>query len=114
MKFKRNVYLRMKTLDEAKAVIKNFEFKNVLSSETILVTNSIGRSLSEPVYAKLSSPNYNAAAMDGIAVNAELTFGTSETKPKNLVIGKEAFYVNTGQILPKNTNAIIMIEHVYL
>ncbi|MBW1694663.1 MAG: molybdopterin biosynthesis protein, partial [Deltaproteobacteria bacterium] len=110
---RRHIYLKMKTLKEARAILfENFQFFNGLSSETIPVPDAVGRVLAEPATAKLSSPDFHSSAMDGIAVKAESTFGTSETKPKELVVGKDAFYINTGHVLPKNSDAVIMIEHV--
>jgi len=75
-------------------------------------SNAVGRVLAEPIFTKISSPNFHAAAMDGIAVDAKTTFGASETSPIQLNIGKDAFYINTGHKLPVETNAVIMIEHV--
>ena len=112
MNLKRNIYLKMKSLEQAKKVLEFFEFEKFLSSENILTVESVNRILSAPVYAKISSPNYHAAAMDGIAVDADITIGASDAKPKELIIGKEAFYVNTGNVMPKGTNAVIMIEHI--
>ncbi len=112
MKSDRNIYLKMKSLTEAKSVLNEFNVENVLSKETILSKDARDRILAEPVYAKVSSPNYHAAAMDGIAIDAKLSFGASETSPKKLVIGKDAFYINTGGVMPENTNAVIMIEHI--
>ncbi len=113
MRDKRNVYLKMKTLKEAKEILfKSFQCTDVLHTETVSVPDGVGRTLAEPVFAALSSPNFHAAAMDGIAVKAESTFGASETKPKTLVPGKDFFYVNTGNTLPENCNAVIMIEQV--
>ena len=83
-----------------------------LSSENIPVPDAVGRVLSEPVYAQLSSPNFHLAAMDGLAVNAEITFGATAAAPKVLVVGRDAFYVNTGHKLPDKTNAVVMIENV--
>lgn len=68
--------------------------------------------MAEPVFAAMSSPNFHSAAMDGIAVRAESTYGASEGNPRELIIGKDAFYVNTGHVIPENTNAVIMIEHI--
>jgi len=103
----------MKTLDEAREILfGEFPLTGILSRETLSVPDSVGRVLAEPVSARLSSPNFHSAAMDGIAVRAESTFGASETKPKELLIGKEAFYVNTGHVIPAGTDAVIMIEHV--
>ena len=103
----------MKTLKEARDIVFNsFPLAGVLGSETIPVPDAVGRVLSEPVTAKLSSPNFHAAAMDGIAVRAKSTFGASETKPKELIIGKDAFYINTGHVIPEGLNAVIMIENI--
>ena len=109
----RNVYLKMKTLTEAKEILFNrFPLSEALESETIPVPDAVGRVLSRPVTARLSSPNFHAAAMDGIVVKAESTFGAGETKPKELIIGEDAFYINTGHVIPEGLNAVIMIEHV--
>ena len=110
---KRNVYLKMKTLQEAREIVfDHFSATNVLAVETISVPDAVGRILAEPIYAEISSPNFNAAAMDGLAVRAEKTFGASEINPKELTIGRDGFYVNTGHVLPADTDAVIMIEQV--
>ena len=115
MNKKRNVYLKMKTLAEAREIILNgFDQSGRWEKETIAVPDAVGRVLAEPVYARLSAPHFHAAAMDGMAVKASSTFGTSETQPKRLVIGKEAYWVNTGHVLPDNTDAVIMIEHIHV
>jgi len=109
----RNIYLNMKTLKEAQEILlKEFPISNVLSNEFLSVPDAVGRVLAEPVTASLSSPNYHLSAMDGIAVKAKNTFGAGETRPKELIIGKDAFYVNTGHVLPENTDSVIMIEYV--
>ena len=115
MNHQRNVYLKMKTLEEARELLfKTFLPAEPQLSETIPVPDAVGRVLAEAVFAKLSSPSFHAAAMDGIAVLAEKTFGTSESRPKQLAIGRDAFHVNTGHVLPESTNAVIMIEHVQI
>ena len=43
---------------------------------------------------------------------AEDTYGTSPDRPRVLTIGQNAFYVNTGHVLPEGLNAVIMIENV--
>ncbi len=50
--------------------------------------------------------------MDGIALKAEDTFGTTIDRPKQFQIGREAFWINTGQPMPAGTNAVIMVEQV--
>ena len=109
----RHIYLKMKTLEEARNILfENFKFSNGPASEMVPVPDAVGRVLAEPATAKLSSPHFHSSAMDGIAVKSESTFGASETRPKALVIGQDAFFVNTGQVMPKHTDAVIMIEHV--
>ncbi len=109
----RNVYLKMKTLQEATEIVKaEFSVEKTLAAEEVPVPQAVGRVLAEPIYAKTSAPHFNAAAMDGLAVKAQTTFGASEAETKALVIGQEAFYVNTGHVMPPATDAVIMIEHV--
>jgi len=113
MESKRNVYLKMKTLEEAQKIIhESFAVSDVLATETIPVPEAVGRVLAQSIQAKISSPHFNAAAMDGLAVKAEITFGASETAPKTLTVGRDVFYVNTGHVMPADTDAVIMIEHV--
>jgi len=73
---------------------------------------SVDRVLAEPVFAAVSSPNFHAAAMDGVAVKAADTFGAAETRPITLQIHETAFPVNTGHIMPEGTDAVIMIEQI--
>jgi len=115
MKFeKRNVYLHMKSLEDAKSCwfdhFSNIDIQTM--SENVETINANGRILAEPVFANFSNPNYHAAAMDGIAVLAENTYKAHVDSPISLSPGKDVFYVNTGNVLPKNTNAVIMIENV--
>ena len=65
----------------------------------------------EPVWARISSPHYHAAAMDGYAVRSEETRGASETSPLLLRVGEQAIPVDTGDPLPLGMNAVIMIEN---
>lgn len=114
MSSKRNIYLKMKSLADARQIMfDTFGVTQSRPSETIPVTEAVGRVLAEAVVSRLSSPNFHTAAMDGIAVNAADTFGVSETAPKTLITGKEAIFVNTGQVMPPNTDAVIMIEHIH-
>jgi putative molybdopterin biosynthesis protein len=113
MSFKRNIYLKMKTLQEARDILlQTFTDLAPLSTEKISAPDAVGRVLAEPVYAQLSSPNFHLAAMDGLAVKSEITFGATAAAPKVLIVGRDAFYVNTGHILPQHTNAVIMVENV--
>ncbi len=107
---KRNIYLRKKTLDEARNSV--FEaFSGIKAEKEVLpAADSAGRILAEPVFAAISSPNFHAAAMDGAAVRASDTFGASESSPKQFRAGRDAVFVNTGHIMPGDCDAVIMIE----
>ncbi len=110
---KRTVYLKKKSLEEAKEIASTLASLIRLETETISVPQALGRVTAKPVFAKISSPPYLCAAMDGVAVKAELTYGATEESPKILNLGKEAFFINTGNPLPPDTDAVIMVEELY-
>ncbi len=112
MNSKRNVYLDMKTIEEARKILFDRFGGLATPVETLDVVGSKDRVLAKPAMALISSPNFHAAAMDGIAVDAKLTFGAGEETPVTLVPGETAYWVNTGHALPQGTNAVIMIEHL--
>jgi putative molybdopterin biosynthesis protein len=112
---KRNVYLNMKPLDEARQILfDHFPGSGNLAVDQVSPPEAVGRVLGEPVTAAVSSPNFHAAAMDGAAVKAEDTFGASESRPRELVVGTQAHFVNTGHVLPEGTDAVIMIENIQM
>ncbi|HEY9160691.1 MAG TPA: molybdopterin biosynthesis protein [Desulfomonilia bacterium] len=110
---KRHVYLAMKGLDEAREIFSKVWQGKKTEPEEISVEDSLGRVTARPVFARISAPTYHCAAMDGIAVRAEETYGTTEKNPKHLTIGIDAFWINTGQALTEGCNAVIMIEKVH-
>ncbi len=112
MNSKRNVYLNMKSIEETKKILFEQFGQLVTQIETLDVVQSKDRVLAKPAIAVISSPNFHAAAMDGIAMDAKITFGASEETPVILVPGKNAFWVNTGHALPQGTNSVIMIEYL--
>jgi molybdenum cofactor synthesis domain-containing protein len=111
---KRHVYLAMKTLEEAKAIFHSrFKADQRTAAEEISTEDSLDRVTAEPIFAKMSAPFYHSAAMDGIAVHAEATYGTTERHPKTLEIGRDALWINTGQTIPEGFDAVIMVEKVH-
>ncbi|MBW1690371.1 MAG: molybdopterin biosynthesis protein [Deltaproteobacteria bacterium] len=108
---RQKIYLKMKEPREALELFLNaLNPEPIVDTEDIPVHESTGRITGEPIFARISSPLYPAAAMDGIAVSAPDTYGATERNPKRLKIGQEAIWVNTGQVLPEGTNAVIMVE----
>ena len=118
MSNKRNFYLHDVALENAlsawHAALAVQGLLAPLGQETIPVPQALGRVTAQPVWARISSPHYHAAAMDGYAVAAERTHGATETSPKRLVVGVDAMPVDTGDPLPPGTNAVIMIEETQL
>ncbi len=92
--------------------MERLDRKSFPGSETIPVKDSIGRVASQPVFARLSSPHFHTAAMDGFALFSDVTYGAGPDKPLKLTVGKNAWPVNTGRPIPANTNAVVMIENV--
>jgi len=112
----RHFYLEDIPLEEALAkffaALEKAGSLSLLSTEQIPVEEGSGRVTAQPIRAKISSPHYHAAAMDGVAVRAEDTYGASETSPVQLRIGKQAQWIDTGEPLPTSYNAVVMIEHI--
>ncbi len=76
------------------------------------VQDAAGRVTAEPVWATRSSPPFDAAGMDGIAVRAADTLGASETSPVLLAPGAYDV-VDTGDPMPDGRDAVVMREHVH-
>ena len=74
------------------------------------VGDAVGRVTAESVWARRSSPAFDSAAMDGIAVHAAATVGAAETTP---VLLDDFAVVDTGDPLPSGYDAVVMREHVH-
>jgi molybdenum cofactor synthesis domain-containing protein len=109
---KRNIYLKMKTLDEARQIWKDATGSIRCPVERIATVSALNRVTAEPVIARGSVPHYHGAAMDGIAVKASDTYGASDAHPIRLDLGRNAFPVDTGDPLTPGADAVIMIEYV--
>lgn len=111
----RKIYLDMHAREEAQQLFWS-RFKNTSTgAETVLSRAAMGRVTAAPVSARFSSPSFHSAAMDGLAVRAEATFGASDDAPLTLRLDTgEAVMINTGYPLPPDKNAVIMIEQVLL
>jgi putative molybdopterin biosynthesis protein len=78
----------------------------------VRVQDAAGLVTAEPVWATRSSPPFDAAGMDGIAVRAADTLGASETTPVCLAPGSYDV-VDTGDPMPDGRDAVVMREHVH-
>ena len=117
-----SVYLYDIPLPEAQArfeaALRDAGLLSCLGVELIPVDeHAVGRVLTEPVVAKISSPHYHASAMDGFAVSSAATEGALPNEPVILICGaaqgeQSAAYLDTGDPLPDWADAVIPIENI--
>lgn len=81
------------------------------SRNRVPLLESVGRVTAEPIFARYSVPEVHLAAMDGIAVASSETEGASEQHPVTLDL---VVRVNTGNAIPPEFDAVIMIEDVHV
>ena len=86
---------------------------SLAEAQTLALDQAHGRVTAAPVWAARSSPHYDAAAMDGVAVRARETIGALETSPLRLTVGEQAVWVDTGDPMPAGFDAVIMIEVIH-
>ncbi len=111
---KRKIYIENMPLEKATALFEQRLEEAAcyhIKAEEITVSNSLGRITASPVYARRSSPHYISSAMDGIAVKASSTAGATEVNPVTLK-ADDFFEVDTGDYIPAQFDAVIMIEEV--
>ena len=109
----RRIYLQMKSVAEAREVFfSRFDLARMWEAEEVATVAALGRVTAAPVMARWSSPAGHQAAMDGFAVAAHATFGSTPEAPKRLAVGQQAFPINTGHLLPPGTDAVIMVEQI--
>jgi putative molybdopterin biosynthesis protein len=83
-----------------------------LPAVQVPVADAAGLVTAGPVWATRSSPPFDAAGMDGIAVRAADTIGASETTP--VCLQPDAYdVVDTGDPMPGERDAVVMREHVH-
>ena len=79
---KRNLYLTTRPVEEARdTYMEALGDAGGPKQEKVKVIDALDRVTFEAVYAIYSSPLYNSAAMDGIAVISSRTVGASESAP---------------------------------
>jgi molybdopterin molybdotransferase/putative molybdopterin biosynthesis protein len=77
------------------------------------VTEAVGRVTAESVWAIWSSPAFDSAGMDGIAIRAADTVLATETNPV-LIDTSDYEVVDTGDPVPPGYDAVVMRENVHL
>jgi putative molybdopterin biosynthesis protein len=102
-------YLELRSLAEALNLLTS-SFPPPLRTENVPLMQAVGRVAAEPIFAKYSVPEVNISAMDGIAVRSRDTIGASDRNPVTL---DHCTRVNTGNIIPPEFDAVVMIEDVW-
>lgn len=106
---KRNLYLDIQ--DKTTALTNFLEAFDIKpQKEIIQTTESLHRITYEPTYALYSSPSYNSSAMDGIAVISSHTIHASETNPVYLKPEQDYIEIDTGDMICRPYDAVIMAE----
>jgi putative molybdopterin biosynthesis protein len=98
-----------------------------LGSETVPLSQALGRVLARAVVADVDVPGFDRASVDGFAVRAADTEGASERTPQTLALNAEiltpgceprvtvvrgtATLIATGGMVPRGADAVIMVEH---
>lgn len=113
----------MALLPVAEALKHVLEAANTLDTEEIGLRAALGRTLAEPVKARVDNPPFDASAMDGYAVLTEDVARTPATlkligeagagQPFSGKIAKgETVRIFTGAALPDGADAIVIQENV--
>jgi putative molybdopterin biosynthesis protein len=99
-------------LDAWRAALRAAGCPARLPAVTVPVAEAAGLVTAAPVWAVRSSPPFDAAGMDGIAVSASDTVRASETAP--VWLDEDAYdVVDTGDPMPDGRDAVVMREHVH-
>jgi putative molybdopterin biosynthesis protein len=97
-----------------------------LGSESVPLSHALGRVLAHAVVADVDVPGFDRANVDGFAVRAADTEGTSEHVPRTLSLNPEiltpgreplvavaqgtATLIATGGLVPRGADAVVMVE----
>ncbi len=116
-------FFKVQTPEQLYAKIDRFK---PLASEKVRLEESLHRVLSEDVVSTMNLPEFPRSTVDGFALKAKDTYGTSEKNPAILkVVGEipmgqisdievkdgEAVKVATGGMVPKGADAVEMVEY---
>lgn len=107
----RNLYLDMKPVEDATAIfLSALKKEGLAGTQWIDSKDATDRVTAQAVFAKYSSPMFNASAMDGIAVVSARTADASTTKPLVLQPKSDYLVVDTGDPVHPPYDAVIMAE----
>ena len=118
-------FFKVKTVEETFALIDE-KVASTPKTEVRVLAEALHYIIAEPIVAKEHVPGFDRSTVDGYAVRAKDTYGSSESMPGFLTLTGEvkmgevpdavvgrgtAVYVPTGGMLPVGSDSVIMIEH---
>ncbi len=106
-------YLRRLSLEAAADVFLSRAAGTAAETETVASAAALGRVTAESAAARHPAPFYHSSAMDGLAVEAEATFGASEKAPARFQVPSEASWVDTGDPMPPGRDAVVVSEEIH-
>jgi molybdopterin molybdotransferase len=120
-----DIVLSVKTPEEVLRLIQGFPFKTP-SAAAVPLSDALGRVLAEDIISGEFVPDFNRSTVDGYAVRAADTFGSSESIPAILPVSGEVnmgetapnalqpgtcVSVPTGGDVPDGADAVVMLEY---
>jgi len=123
----RKIFHRLVSIDEALDLIAKEGVVKIIGVEEVRIDESLGRILAEDVYAPIDYPPFDRSEVDGYAVSVGSVKGVDDIHPVELkVIGKvsvgeepkysvnvgEAIEIDTGAIIPKGADGVVMEEYI--
>jgi molybdopterin molybdotransferase len=118
-------FFKVKTVEETFQMIDEL-IPVTQKAEVRKLENALHYILAEPIIATENVPGFDRSTVDGYAVRASDTYGSSDSMPGFLnMVGEvkmgemashpvgsgQAIYVPTGGMLPPKSDSVIMIEH---
>ncbi|WP_449620134.1 molybdopterin molybdotransferase MoeA [Robertmurraya sp. Marseille-Q9965] len=118
-------FFQVKSVEETFQLIQKM-VTPIQETMTLPLIEALHFVLAEDIIVRENVPNFRRSSVDGYAVKAQDTFGSSETMPGFLTVtgevkmgqeppkavgSGEAMYVPTGGMLPAGSDAMVMIEH---
>ncbi len=118
-------FFQVKSVEETFSLIKE-QIQPITEYINIPLFEALHFVVAEDIYASENVPDFRRSTVDGYAVKAKDTFGSSESFPGFLTLAgevqmgqlppgvlqtAEVMYVPTGGMLPEGSDAVIMIEH---
>jgi molybdopterin molybdotransferase/putative molybdopterin biosynthesis protein len=123
-------FLEVVSAEEARSRFERHLDLTPLPGETVTLAAALNRVLADDVVAAVDAPPFDRSNVDGFALRAADTMGTSDIAPKRLTLNVEvvacgyapkievaagtATAIATGGVLPRGADAVVMIEHTEL